>query len=183
MDLIREAAKDSGFEWARILPESALVKQPGLRTQIQSVVEEVYRPLFEIQAKPMPGMRRVVENLVAAGIKLGIVTSTPREHIDFKLKKLKQNDSLRQFGAIVTTSDVARQKPAPEPMIECCRQLDVKLENSVYIGDSRSDIQSGRTAGMKTIAVLSGFDELDALIREFPDAVLNSVADLGSIIN
>ena len=36
---------------------------------------------------------------------------------------------------------------------------------------------------MKTIAVLSGFDELDALIREFPDAVLNSVADLGSIIN
>jgi len=182
MDLIREAAKDSGFEWARILPESALVKQPGLRTQIQSVVEEVYRPLFEIQAKPMPGMRSIVENLVAAGFKLGIVTSTPREHAGFKLKKLKQNDSLSQFGAIVTTSDVARQKPDPDPMIECCRQLDVKLENSVYIGDSRSDIQSGRAAGMKTIAVLSGFDDLHALSREFPDAVIGSVAELGTII-
>ena len=183
MDVIREAAKDSGFEWARVLPESTLVKQPGLRAQILSVVEEVYRPLFEIQAEPMPGMRSVVENLVAAGIKLGIVTSTPGEHVGFKLKKLKQNDTLGYFGAIVTTSDVARKKPAPDPMMECCRQLDVKLENSVYIGDSRSDIQSGRIAGMKTIAVLSGFDDLRALSREFPDAVINSVADLGTLFD
>ena len=183
MDVIREAAKDSGYEWARVLPESTLVKHPGLRAQIQSVVEEVYRPLFEIQAKPMPGMKSVVENLVAAGIKLGIVTSTPREHVGFKLKKLKQNDTLGYFGAIVTSCDVARQKPAPDPMMECCRQLDVKLENSVYIGDSRSDIQSGRIAGMKTIAVLSGFDDLRALSREFPDAVINSVAELGALID
>ena len=68
-------------------------------------------------------------------------------------------------------------------MMECCRQLDVKLENSVYIGDSRSDIQSGRIAGMKTIAVLSGFDDLRALSREFPDAVINSVAELGALID
>jgi len=32
---------------------------------------------------------------------------------------------------------------------------------------------------MKTIAVLSGFDDLRALSREFPDAVINSVAELG----
>jgi hypothetical protein len=100
MDVIREAVKDGGFEWARVLPESALVKQPGLRSQIQSVVEEVYRPLFEIEAKPMPGMKSVVENLVAAGIKLGIVTSTPGEHVGFKLKKLKQNDTLATLGPL-----------------------------------------------------------------------------------
>jgi len=33
-----------------------------------------------------------------------------------------------------------------------------------------------------TIAVLSGFDDLRALIREFPDALISSVADLGMII-
>ena len=134
----------------------------------------------------MPGLKTVVENLAAAGIKLGIVTSTSREQVGFKLKKLKklkQNNTLGYFEAIVTSSDVARKKPAPDPMAECCRQLDVKLENSVYIGDSRSDIQSGRSAGMKTIAVLSGFDDLRALSREFPDAVLDSVAELGTLID
>ena len=183
VDEIREAAKDGGFEWVRVLPESALLRQPGLRSRIQSVVEEVYRPLFEIEARPMPGLKTVVENLAAAGIKLGIVTSTSREQVGFKLKKLKQNNTLGYFEAIVTSSDVARKKPAPDPMVECCRQLDVKLENSVCIGDSRSDIQSGRSAGMKTIAVLSGFDDLRALSREFPDAVLDSVAELGTLID
>ena len=131
----------------------------------------------------MPGLKTVVENLVAAGIKLGIVTSTSREQVGFKLKKLKQNNILGYFEAIVTSSDVARKKPVPDPMVECCRQLDVKLENSVCIGDSRSDIQSGRSAGMKTIAVLSGFDDLRALSREFPDAVIDSVAELGTLID
>jgi hypothetical protein len=36
---------------------------------------------------------------------------------------------------------------------------------------------------MKTIAVLSGFDDLHALSREFPDAVINSVAELGALID
>ncbi len=183
MDVIREADLDGEFEWERVLPKSAVMNQPGLLARIQSLVEEVYRPMFEIEAKPIAGMKGVVDDLVAAGIKLGIVTSTPRENVDFKLEKLKHNGTLSHFEAIVTSSDVVRKKPAPDPMIECCRQLDVKLENSVYIGDSRSDIKSGRSAGMKTIAVLSGYDDLHALSREFPDAVINSVAELKTIID
>ncbi len=57
------------------------------------------------------------------------------------------------------------------------------MENSVYVGDSRSDIKSGRSAGMKTIAVLSGFDDLHALSKELPDAVINSVAELKTVID
>ncbi|MEE8494921.1 MAG: HAD-IA family hydrolase, partial [Xanthomonadales bacterium] len=174
MDVIREAAEDGKFEWKNVLPKSADINQSGLLVKIQSMVEEVYRPMFEIEAKPFPGMKAVVDDLAAAGIKLGIVTSTPREQMDFKLKPLKQNGTLSHFEAIVSSCDVVRKKPAPDPMIECCRQLDVKLENSVYVGDSRSDIKSGRSAGMKTIAVLSGFDDLQALSKEYPDAVINS---------
>jgi phosphoglycolate phosphatase len=182
IDVIREAATDGGFEWERVLPKSAAMNQPGLLAQIQLIADEVYRPMFEIEAKPIPGMKGVVDDLVAAGIKLGIVTSTPRENVGIKLKKLEHNGTLGHFEVIVTSSDVVRKKPAPDPMIECCRQLDVKLENSVYIGDSRCDIKSGRSAGMKTIAVLSGFDDLQALSKEFPDAVIDSVAQLKGII-
>ena len=183
MDVIREAAKDGEFEWESVLPRSAVVNQPGLLARIQSVAREIYSPMFEIEAKPIPGMKDVVENLVAAGFKLGIVTSTPKENVEIKLKKLEHNGTLRHFEVIVTSSDVVRKKPAPDPLIECCRQLDVKLENSVYIGDSWSDIKSGRSAGMKTIAVLSGFDGLHALSKEFPDAVIDSVAELKTIID
>ena len=183
MAVMREAAKDGEFEWKMVLPKSVDMKRSGLLAQIQSVIGEVYGPMFELEAKPIPGMKGVVEGLVAAGIKLGIVTSTPRENVDFKLNQFKRNGTLSHFEAIVTSSDVPWKKPAPDPMIECCRQLNVKLGNSVYIGDSKSDIKSGKSAGMKTVAVLSGFDDLDTLCKELPDAVINSVAELKTIVD
>lgn len=182
MDVMREATEDTEFDWQMVLPESVDIKQPGLMETIHSAVEELYRPMFEFESMPIPGMKGAVEGLAAAGIKLAIVTSTPREHVDFKLSQLKQNGTLSYFDVIVTANDTPRQKPAPDPMIECCRQLGVELETSVYIGDSMSDIQSGRSAGMKTIAVLSGFGDLNSLISEHPDAVIGSVAELNSII-
>jgi phosphoglycolate phosphatase len=183
LDVMRVAAKDGDFEWEMVLPKSIDSKRSGLRAQIQSVIGEVYGPMFELEARPIPGIKGVVEGLAAAGFKLGIVTSTTRENMGFKLNHLRQNGTLSHFEAIVTSSDVASKKPAPDPMIECCRQLNVKLENSVYIGDSKSDIKSGRLAGMKTIAVLSGFDDLDTLCKELPDAVIDSVAELGTIVD
>ena len=183
IDVMREAAKDGEFEWEMVLPKSASINRSGLLAKIQAVTGEVYGPMFELEATPFPGMKGVINGLVAAGIKLGIVTSTPRENVGFKLNKLRRNGTLSHFEAIVTSSDTRLKKPAPEPMIECCRQLNVQLENSVYIGDSRSDIKSGKSAGMQTIAVLSGFDDFDTLCRELPDAVINSVAELKTVID
>jgi len=183
IEVMRAAAKNDDFDWDMVLPESANLNGSRLLAKIQPILEELYGPMFEREARPIPGMRGVVRGLCSAGMKLGIVTSTQRENVGFKLKQLSQNGTLAHFGAVVTSSDAPLKKPAPEPMIECCRQLGVRLENSVYIGDSRSDIRSGRSAGMNTIGVLSGFDDLDTLCKEHPDAVINSIAELDTIID
>jgi len=183
MSVMREAAKDGEFEWQAVLPKSVDVQRSGLLAEIRAVMGEVYGPIFELHAKPIPGIKGVVDGLAAAGMKLGIVTSTPRENVGHKLSQLARNGILGHFGVILTSSEVHAKKPAPDPMIECCRRLNVSMENSVYVGDSRSDIRSGRSAGLKTIAVLSGFDDLDALCRELPDAVIDSVAELNTIVD
>ena len=51
------------------------------------------------------------------------------------------------------------------------------------MGDARIDIKAGKAAGMKTIGVLTGFDDLKTLGREEPDAIIESVADLPDVIN
>jgi HAD superfamily hydrolase (TIGR01509 family) len=182
-EVMREAAKDGEFEWEMVLPKSVDLKRSGTLAKIHSVIGKVYGPMFALEAKPIPGMKGVLDGLIAAGFKLAIVTSTPRENMGFKLDQLKQNGTLDHFEVIVTSSDVCRKKPAPDAMLECCNQLNVGLDKSVYIGDSKSDIQSGRSAGMKTIAVLSGFDDLNTLCKELPDAIINSVAELRTIID
>lgn len=53
---------------------------------------------------------------------------------------------------------------------------DLKL--NVYVGDTRVDIRAGNAAGMKTVGVLTGFDDYDALKNELPDAIIDSIAQL-----
>jgi len=50
------------------------------------------------------------------------------------------------------------------------------------VGDARTDIQAGKAAGMKTIGVLTGFDDHEALNRENPDSIIESIAQLPKII-
>ncbi len=50
------------------------------------------------------------------------------------------------------------------------------------MGDTRSDIKAGKAAGMRTVGVLTGFDDYDALNQEMPDAIIDSIEDLMDVI-
>jgi phosphoglycolate phosphatase-like HAD superfamily hydrolase len=47
------------------------------------------------------------------------------------------------FGA----DDVSKAKPAPDGILEVCNRLNVRVQNSVYIGDAPSDGKAARSAG------------------------------------
>jgi len=52
----------------------------------------------------------------------------------------------------------------------------------VYVGDARVGIRSGNAAGMKTVGVLTGFDDFKALEKEKPDAIIDSIVHLDKTI-
>ncbi len=52
----------------------------------------------------------------------------------------------------------------------------------VYVGDTRTDMQAGKAAGMRTVGVLTGFDEYEILEKENPDAIIDSVQNLLEVI-
>jgi phosphoglycolate phosphatase len=83
---------------------------------------------------------------------------------------------------IIAADDAPRKKPAPDPLLECSKRLGILPERCMYVGDARTDIQAGKAAGMKTVGVLTGFDDHKALSRENPDAVIDSIADLKDIL-
>jgi phosphoglycolate phosphatase-like HAD superfamily hydrolase len=58
----------------------------------------------------------------------------------------------------------------------------VNPNKCVYVGDTRTDIKAGKAAGMKTVAVLTGFDDYDMLANESPDAIIDSIRNLVEVI-
>src|SRR4029077_15797130 len=50
------------------------------------------------------------------------------------------------------------RKPAPGMILEAARDHHIDLARSFFIGDKETDAESGRTAGVRTIRVRTGFE-------------------------
>ncbi len=75
-----------------------------------------------------------------------------------------------------------------KPKIGMFRQaeagLGIKLSGAYFVGDGKTDIEAGSSAGLKTILVLSGKTELDK-VEEWevrPDAIVKDLAEAADFI-
>jgi HAD superfamily hydrolase (TIGR01549 family) len=132
--------------------------------------------------KLIAGAAELLREIAAAGTKIGLVTSTARPYLTIKLAPLRRAGVKNLLEVIITTDDVTEKKPAPGPLIACAVKLGVSPHRSAYIGDTRVDIRAGKAAGMQAIGVLTGFDDYEDLMNENPDAVIGSIAELGTAI-
>jgi pyrophosphatase PpaX len=103
--------------------------------------------------RPYEGIVEAVRDLRRRKKMLGLVTSKMRSGALRGLQVAGLEDA---FDVIVGADEVTQPKPHPEPVLKALEHLRAPAADSVFIGDSRHDIECGRAAGVKTAAVLWG---------------------------
>ncbi len=176
--ILLEAMKNGEFEWDLVLPGEMKNRQEELIEKARGIIDEIAPSMFHEQVKIIPGTADVLKAVAAAGLKLALVTSTLRDYMAIKLAPLAEAGVENLFEVVITADDVQNKKPHAEPLVMCSDKLGLAPGQCVYVGDTRVDIKAGNAAGMQTVAVLTGFDDYDALERETPNAIIESVADL-----
>ncbi|MSU56369.1 MAG: HAD family hydrolase [Candidatus Taylorbacteria bacterium] len=126
----------------------------------------------ELLSEP-PGCKEVLEALHKK-YKLGIITSRNRDGLSKRYFPFSKTE--KYFSVTVTIEDVTHPKPHPEPLLLAAKRLKLKPSECVYVGDSHTDIEAGKSAGMKTI-LYGGkkHKKADVSIRSFrrlPEAIL-----------
>jgi HAD superfamily hydrolase (TIGR01549 family) len=177
-ELLLEASANGEFDWEMVLPVEVRGRSAELQPQIREIIQEISPALFTQKNALIPGVEPLLRRLSSAGMRLGVATSTEARIMEMKLRPLRDSGLTPLIQAVVTADDVRRQKPAPEPLIECATRLGVPPADCLYCGDMRVDIRAGKAAGMVTAAVLSGFDSYATLLAEAPDLMIGSVAEL-----
>ena len=76
-----------------------------------------------------------------------------------------------------------QKKPAPEPIHFICRELGIPVGKTVMVGDSPIDVETGRRAGTRTIALTEGFSPTQEVLDAGADLTLGAVADLLPIVH
>ena len=134
-----------GFSMAPEHPEYASMRAEFL---------ELYSKALCIDTRLFPGMSELLDALETRNVQWGIVTNKAE-----RLAKglIEQLELAHRCACVVGGDTTPRTKPAPEPLWEASRQLDIEPAASVYVGDDRRDVEAGRAAGMKTVAVRYGY--------------------------
>lgn len=113
-------------------------------------------------SKLYPGEIDCLQKLKAAGYHLGIATSK---------RSTATKNNLDYFGldqlieAVVSVDQVARAKPAPDSLLKAAEILGFQPHQSIYIGDSLSDYQAAKAAGMDCGLVHFGLKALPQEIK------------------
>ena len=97
---------------------------------------------------------RLVEmiNKLKKKYKLFLISNGTGKQVERKLKFLGLN--YRDFDPRIYCYDQGWVKPEPAPFLAALESLNLKAEETVYVGDRRDiDIEGAQTVGMKTIFV------------------------------
>ncbi|OPX97342.1 MAG: Phosphoglycolate phosphatase [Syntrophorhabdus sp. PtaU1.Bin002] len=139
---------------------------------------QLFKQVEQEGVKPFTGTEALFRYLEAKGIKIGIATGRTSSPEDEWLR-FRRLGLDRYISTIVTSREVEHRKPAPDAIIECSRRLNIPLEQCVIVGDTESDIVAAKRAGAIAVAVTTGQENGDVLLKAEPAVVLK---DLGNLI-
>ena len=98
----------------------------------------------------LPGVRELIAEARAAGVRLGIASNSPHVHVDGHLERRGMRGF---FDAILCRDDVSVGKPEPEVYLKALAALGVAAAEAVALEDSRLGHIAAHRAGLRVVVV------------------------------
>ena len=124
-------------------------------------------------------VRNVLEFLKDNGIKLAVCTNKMERLSNILLEKL---NVLHMFDYLVGGDSLSKSKPDPFPLLNICEKLNTEISDSIMIGDSVTDLNASKGAGMPVVLVSYGYTDNKDIYNE-ADLVINDFSQLKELVN
>ena len=161
---------------ARLAGEEVRPRAEEFRAHFRRRSDQVMADWTEL----LPGARSCIERLRGRGMKLAIVSTKFRFRIEDTLRREALAGS---FATIIGGDDVTFCKPDPRGLLLAAERLEVDPCEVLYVGDSVTDAETARSAGVPFAAVLSGMTASGEFDVFDPLAVLDSVGELPEFLD
>ena len=125
--------------------------------------------------KTYPHVPATLRALKSEGYRLAIVTNKPYDFVGPILEGLRLDDL---FELILGGDSLEKKKPDPSPLLHVCETLNIPLEASVMVGDSKNDILAANAAGMQSIGVTYGYNYGEDIGVYDPSIIINDFSEL-----
>lgn len=146
---------------------------------IRAKKRQFYNEVIEEGLMPMPGFSKLINELEKQGFLIALASSRYEGTVHRTLEILQ----VKHFFKLIVGANQERPfKPHPAIYLYTARELGVKPEECVVLEDSEPGVISGKTAGMKVIAIPNKYTAQQDLSKA--DIILDSLDKVNSnVIN
>lgn len=148
-------------------------------------VRLLYRKWFEenpfYHVKPFEGIVELLQGLKDEGMKIAVLSNKPDGAAQEVVEKIFGKE---MFHKVQGQTEKIPRKPSPAGALAIAEEFGVRPEECLYVGDTNTDMDTGKAAGMFTIGVTWGFrprtelEEHDAgKIADRPEEILKFVKE------
>ena len=135
-----------------------------LLRQKENLFKRIVRPRF------IKGSRQFINRLKERGFKLALVTGTSRHEV----KKILPAGLYRIFDVTITSSEITKAKPDPEPFLKAIKLLKIRPSRAVVIENAPFGIEAARRAGLFCIALQTSLpkaylSQADIIFKSFAE--------------
>lgn len=142
--------------------ERAFIRAVVADGDFDACLEDFYRAYESLHVERFqgvyPGIPGVLSAIRERGLSLGLVTGKSRR--SWEITRALAED-LGPFGTLVFDDDVRAPKPDPHGLELAVTALGVAPGAAAYVGDTRSDMEAARRAGLRPMAALWARDPDD----------------------
>lgn len=137
-------------------------------------MKKIYGAFFQkdclYQVKPFDGMIPALKHIKQEGIKIAVLSNKPHESA---IKVVETLFGKGFFDHIQGQQEGIPRKPSPIGALHTAEIFSVKPEECLYFGDTNTDMQTGKSAGMKTVGVTWGFRKRQELEQNHADLLID----------
>lgn len=148
----------------------------ALIKELHQLKTAYYTEIIESGQLPLrPGVARLVDEAVAAGVRLAVCSTSNEKAVHAVIERLLGPERKARFDVILAGDIVSRKKPDPEIYRLAQQRLGLAPAECVVIEDNRNGLLAAKGAGMYCVVTTNGytededFSEADLVVSELGD--------------
>jgi len=147
-------------EGARRLMERAINDSGHLGFEAYNLFKEIYASHWDATTKPYDGINKMLLELQDSGLRLGVLSNKPDDFVRDCIKRYFPQIS---FLYVAGQKENIHPKPHPDGAFIALEALHVKANEACFIGDTKIDMQTAKSANIEALGVSWGFRDAKEL--------------------
>lgn len=143
------------------------------------VMRKKYAEVYLDKTHFLDGAKEVLDRLRSRGILLGVASNKFGRFSRGALAHLGVAD---YFRSVIGAGDVPRNKPFPDMIHVVLKEMNLPPEEVIFVGDTLTDIDTGKQAGVDVYALSTGFHSKAELAHKKPRRILKNLNELIRVV-